>query len=372
MAANIAFGDDFFDSIFNDAGDLDSIFKEEPKKEEAKQEPAKEEASPSNEPANEAEAPKAEEKTEEPATETEVPAEEPKAEEAHSEEEATKNILEAEAPKEEAPAKEEPKAGAAEEVKEEVEAVAAEPDDTKDDADAEATVAPEENVEADAPAGVEAEAAEPAEPVVEVTVAKPKRRRSKKAAKAADEKKAEKETEKAEAKTETPKTAEEAPVVAAAAPINEDILQGLTLVLGPKYEAFKKDVKERIAKINVKPGMAPGVISTMISLNNEVDGLLSFVGEDYFSMYTRIADSKTGLIEVTRKMAELNTKGTAGDKKRAGELAVMNYVWPATGEKINLLEYANALKQATNFISSARAYTKSTSIALTMMSKLSA
>lgn len=245
------------------------------------------------------------------------------------------------------------------ETKEEVEPVAEESAETEPDTAAEAPAEAEEDVEADAPTDVEAKATEPAEPVVEVKVEKkPAKKQSRR-------------TKKTKAKAEEPEPEEKTVQLPdVAAPINETFVKSLILTLGPEYEKFKQEVNDRMNNIVVQPGMTSAVIDDMIGKNNQLDKLLFVGGQGYFDAYTSLTASKTGFIDRLRKETEMQTKGNASEKRLAADLAVMNYTFPATGEKINLLQYANALKQATGFVSSARNYVKSTSIALNMMRKV--
>lgn len=287
----------------------------------------------------------------------EPPAKEPKAE-APAEPEAK---AEEAAPE---PA-EEPKAETVAEVKEEeVETedtaeTAKEPDTT-----AEAVAEAKEAVEADASAAEEAEAPEAAEPVVEVKVEKKHRRRRTKKAKAEETK-----VEEAEDKESDEETVS---LPDPAAPINENIVNAFVTPLGPVYEDFRKEVSKRMNNIVIQPDMAPAVVRDMIAKNNELEKFIFFKGQGYFDAYTNLTASKTGLIDRTRKKAEMSTKGNATEKRLAADLAIMNFTFPATGEKINLLQYANALKQAIGFVSNAKDYVKSTSIVLNTMFKAAA
>lgn len=341
------FGNFDFDSIGNDDFDLGNIFADESK--EKKEEPA---ADPVEEKAPElsAEEPPSEEKAAEPEKAVE------QASEAKTEPEAKGEEPEAKA---EYPAKEEPKAGDPKDEPAEEPAT---------DAAAETDAAPVEDVAADAPEAVadDAAAEDESDPVIEVSVKEkaPKAKKAKKVKKAEPKVKAE--APKAEAKEEA-----KAEVVAPnAEPIDEDILSNFILVLGPAYEAFKKDVQSRLGEIRVQAGMMPAVVKTMIQKNNELDRKLFMEGEGYIDAYTTLADKETGLISCTRAVAESNAKGNAAEKKLVGTLAVMNYTDPLTGKKINLLQYANALKQAVSFVNSAKEHVKSTSIALSTMSKV--
>lgn len=362
-----AFTDDIFNDLFNDIGSSDgsgfeNLFadaKPEEPKEKAPETPKAEEPEAPAEPVKEEAAP--EPPAEEVKAEPEPEAEATKAEEPVAEEPA----------KEEAPV-EEPKAEVTEDVKEEVDD-AAEESESADDTSAETDAAPEEAVEADAPAAEKAEAAEPAEPVVEeVKVEKKHRRRRSKKAKAAEAK-----AEEAETKVEEPKAEEKAgddipDLPDPSAPINENIIKNFVLTLGPIYEEFRAEVGKRINNIVVQPDMAPAVIQDMISKNNDLDKLLFYKGQGYFDAYTNLTASKTGLIDRTRKHAEMTTKGDTKAKRLAADLAIMNYTVPATGERINLLQYANALKQAMGFVTNAKDYVKSTSIVLNTMLKAAA
>lgn len=340
-----------FDSIGNDDFDFGNIFADESKeKEEApKAAPAKEKA-----PEAPAEEPPAEAKAAEPekAVEPEVKAEPEPAPEAKAEPETAPEA------KAEEPAKEEPKA---EVVKDEpAEEPAAEPV-----ADAAPAAEANADVAADAPEAVAADAAPEAEPEPEVEVSvtekAPKTKKAKKTKKAAPKAKAEAPAEE-EAKAEV--------AVPKAEPIDEDIISNHILVIGPVYEKFKNDVGTLLGEIRVQAGMMPAVIKTMIQKNNELDRKLFMEGEGYVEAYTTIADKDTGLITCVRAAAEANAKGNATEKKLAGTLAVMNYTDPLTGKKINLLQYANALKQAVSFVSNAKEHVKATSIALSTMSKV--
>lgn len=184
---------------------------------------------------------------------------------------------------------------------------------------------------------------------------------------AAEKAKSEKKTDVAE---EASDDAVEEVEIAPEAPINESFIDSLILCLGPKYEAFRKDVSNRISNITVQPGMAPAVIANMIALNNELDNKLFNEGQGYIDAYLSLTDKETGLMTRIREMTMDTAEGSSSDKKRACMHALMNYTFPATGEKINLIQYANALKQATGFISNAKAYTKSTSVALATMMKV--
>ena len=334
-----------FDSIGNDDFDFGNIFADESKeKEEApKAAPAKEKA-----PEAPAEEPPAEAKAAEPekAVEPEVKAEPEPAPEAKAEPETAPEA------KAEEPAKEEPKA---EVVKDEpAEEPAAEPV-----ADAAPAAEAKADVAADAPEAVAADAAPEAEPEPEVEVSvtekAPKTKKAKKTKKAAAPAE-----EEAKAEVAVPK----------AEPIDEDIISNHILVIGPVYEKFKNDVSTLLGEIRVQAGMMPAVIKTMIQKNNELDRKLFMEGEGYVEAYTTIADKDTGLITCVRAAAEANAKGNATEKKLAGTLAVMNYTDPLTGKKINLLQYANALKQAVSFVSNAKEHVKATSIALSTMSKV--
>lgn len=353
---NDIFSDDIFNSLFNDTADADvsKMFGEtdkKPEEEKKAEEPVK------------GETPAAEEKTEESAEEpkAEAPVMEEKAEEPEAEapaepvaEETTEPAKEE--PVEEAPA-EEPKA---EDVKEEVETAdaAEESGDAESDTSAETDAASEEAVEADAPATEEAEAAEPAEPVVEVKVEKKHRRRRTKKAK----------TEEKAEKTEEPKAAEaEEP---ASSEINEAFLKSLILVIGPKYKDFRDDINDRINKISIQPDMPSAVINSMIAQNNELEKKLMIEGQGYYDAYTNLTDKETGLIASTRAAAEAEAEGTVVERRYAGQVALTHYKFPATGEIVNLLQYANALKQVTNFLDNVKSYVKSTGIALNTMRKV--
>lgn len=360
---NDIFNDDIFNSLFNDTAgpDVNEMFDKAEKKpaEEKTEEPVKEKAPAVEEKTAETaeEAPAAEKKAEKP-----VQKEEPVEATAEAVEEAPKaeEPVAEEPAKEEAPA-EEPKAEAVEEVKEEVEQAdaAEESGDAETDANAEADAASEKAVEADAPATEEAKAAEPAEPVVEVKAEKKHRRRRTKKAKV--EEKAE------EKKDEVVAAAEEEP---ASSEINEDFINQLILVIGPNYKSFRDSVNDRINKIQIKPNMASAVIDSMISQNNELERMLMIEGQGYYDAYTSLTDKETGLIAETRAAAEAKADGTVAERRYAGQVALEHYKFPATGEKVNLLRYANALKQITSFLDNAKSYVKSTGIALNTMRKV--
>ena len=330
-----------FDSIGNDDFDFGNIFADESKeKEEApKAAPAEEKApeAPVKEPPAKAKAAEPEK-----AVEPEVKAEPEPAPEAKAEPETT--------PEDEVKAEPEAKA----------EEPAAEPV-----ADAAPAAEAKADVAADAPEAVADDTAPEAEPEPEVEVSvtekAPKAKKAKKTKKAAPKAKAEAPSEEeTEAEVAVPK----------AEPIDEDIISNHILVIGPVYEKFKNDVSTLLGEIRVQAGMMPAVIKTMIQKNNELDRKLFMEGEGYVEAYTTIADKDTGLITCVRAAAEANAKGNATEKKLAGTLAVMNYTDPLTGKKINLLQYANALKQAVSFVSNAKEHVKATSIALSTMSKV--
>lgn len=382
--------DEFFKNLFADDDDaLGDIFKtddsaeETPAKEEPKEAPAEEDVDIEMKTVDET---PAEAAKQDPAEETPVVEEaaEPEAEPATKEQDGEETIAEAQDPELEAEEPETAEATAEADVKVEVEVTdGADEQPAADDTSAgtgdEAVADAEAPVEADAPAAEEAAAAESAEPaveepVVEVTVTKPKRhRRTKKEMQAARAKeaaeKAAAEKAKSEKKTDAAEEVEEVEI-APEAPINESFIDSLILCLGPKYEAFRKDVSNRISNITVQPGMAPAVIANMIALNNELDNKLFNEGQGYIDAYLSLTDKETGLMTRIREMTMDTAEGSSSDKKRACMHALMNYTFPATGEKINLIQYANALKQATGFISNAKAYTKSTSVALATMMKV--
>lgn len=352
---NDIFSDDIFNSLFNDTADADvgKMFDdtEEKPAEKKTEELVKEEAPTAEEKAEEpvADAPTIEEKIDEPVAEA-PKAEEPVAEETPDEQK--------EEPVKETPVPKETTIAESGDVKEEVEsddAAAEEPNDAESDANAETDATPEENVEADAPAAEEAPAAEPAEPVVEVKAEKKhRRRRSKKT--------------KTEEKAEEPKkAASEEP---ASSEVNEEFLKSLILVIGPKYKNFRDDINDRINKISIQPDMPTAVINSMIAQNNELEKKLMIEGQGYYDAYTNLTDKETGLIASTRAAAEAEADGTVAERRYAGQVALEHYKFPATGEVVNLLQYANALKQVTNFLDNVKSYVKSTGIALNTMRKV--
>lgn len=385
--ANNAFTEDFFDSIFNDMSDMESVFKSEPKKEEKPTEPKQED--PAKEASVEQEAPAEESAEEVPTVEEPETEAEPKpveaqaveddtsAEEAKSETETAEAEVEIEA----TPEVEEKESEAEEAVTDGADEQPA-ADDASAGAEDEAVADAEVSVETDASSAEEAAPTEPAEPAVEVKVEKPKRkRRTKKEMQALRAKEAAEKAAAEEAKAEKSEKAEEAAPKAEAkaeaepepeVPINEDFVTSLIPVLGPKYAAFKQDVAERINKITIQPGMPPAVVRLMISQNNELEKKLLIEGQEYFEAYQSLTDKDTGLIDRTRRSAEERTEGNATAKRLAGIHAITHYVFPATGEKIDLLRYANALKQATGFVKNVKDYVKSTSIALSTMAKVAA
>ena len=242
------------------------------------------------------------------------------------------------------PVQEETPAKEAEEAKEEVEPVAEESAETESDTTAEAPAETEKDVEADAPAAEEAAAPEPAEPVVEVKVEKKTRRRRTK-------------------KTKEP-VAKADDLPADKEELDEGFVKSLILVLGPQYEATKKEINEMINNITVQADMPQAVVKNVIEKNNLLEKKLFTAGQGYNDAYVSLTDKDSGLIARIRSKAELTTEGSQVDKKAAGQLAVMTYVNPQTGEKLDLLQYANALKQANNFFSNAKDLATSTSITL--------
>lgn len=145
-------------------------------------------------------------------------------------------------------------------------------------------------------------------------------------------------------------------------------MKSLLVLPGKEFTEQMQEIETLMDQIDLPPDLDTANAKVMYSKNFILGKKLDSVMFAWQNMYENLTNKDTGLMKRVKDQAKLTTDGTERERELAANLALANYSYQ--GRKIDLCQYANALRAANSFLNQARDFQKTTSIALNSFVKM--